>query len=229
MSPTARTLVYVTLGWRSGLDLDWAFDLVSGDPQVREAALRRNAALQEKHADAQRRVAELSIRTGTPWPREPHLAADMDQRISAVGDAGQYLLLLTVAEWVKTGEDRLLPYALLYLEWEAGFPKEWVKDWRLKAKVLRGFARLPEHPPWLVERLRALVVSAVLTTRGCENRWFVPLARAVADPGLRAKLRAIEATEDSPEARLKAQYVGHMLDHPRLPATVSTWRDWLKT
>jgi hypothetical protein len=229
VSPTARTLVHVTLGWRSGLDLDWAFDLVSADPQVREAALRRHVALQNRHADALRRVAELCTRTGTPWPTEPHLAADMDQRLSAVGDLGQYLLLTTVTEWTRTTEDRLLPYALLYLEWEAGYPQEWVKDWRLKAKVLRGFARLPEHPTWLAGRLRTLVVSAVLTTRGCENRWYVPLARAVGDPGLRARLRAIEETEDSPEARVKAQYLGHMLDHPALPATVSTWRDWLRT
>jgi hypothetical protein len=219
----------VTLGWRSGLDLDWAFDLVSADPQVREAALRRHVALQNRHADALRRVAELCTRTGTPWPTEPHLAADMDQRLSAVGDVGQYLLLSTVAEWARTSEDRLLPFALLYLEWEAGYPQEWVKDWRLKAKVLRGFARLPEHPAWLAGRLRTLVISAVLTTRGCENRWYVPLARAVGDPGLRMRLRAIEETEESPEARVKAQYLGHMLDHPRRPATVSTWRDWLRT
>lgn len=229
MSRAAGTLVHVTLGWRSGLDLDWAFDLVSADPQVREAALRRHVALQDRHADAQRRVAELCARTGTPWPAEPHLAADMDQRLSAANDAGQYLLLTTVAEWVHTGEDRLLPYALLYLEWEAGYPQEWTKDWRLKAKVLRGFARLRDHPPWLAARLRSLVVSAVLTTRGCENRWFVHLARAVGDAGLRERLRVVEATEESPEARVKAQYLGHMLDHPDRPATVTTWRDWLRT
>lgn len=219
----------MSIGWRPGLDLDWAFDLVSADPQLREAALHRHAVVQRRHAEAQRRVAELCHSAGTPWPTEPHVAADMDQRLSAASDAGQYLLLGTVAEWTRTGEDRLLPYALLYLEWEAGYPQEWAKDWRLKAKVLRCFARMPTHPAWLADRLRALVVSSVLTTRGCENRWYAQLARAVRNPGLRARLREIEAAAESPEARVKAQYLGHVLDHPELPATVSTWRDWLKT
>jgi hypothetical protein len=156
-------------GWKRGLDLDWAFDLVSPDPVRRASARNRHAETEAAHSAAAARINELWRRTGTLDPAEPNLAADMEQRISASQDAYQYLLSGAISEFVHFRRVAALPYALLFLEWEARFPNEWPRWWGTKKNTLRIFSQLAQFPPGVRARLAELVVQAVCRQHRCEE------------------------------------------------------------
>jgi hypothetical protein len=219
--------------WRRGLELDWAFDLVAVDVDVRSRALQRHEATKEACWAAQQQVDSLAAEAGTPRPVEPHLAARMDQLHAAVADANQYLLMSVVADWTSVHtfreDEEGLRFVLLYLLWEANYPGEWEKSWRTKNTVLRRLGHLAEYPTPLRDQLRSLVMGAVSRAHRCEDQGYVHVARAVTDPDLRAALERARGQADRSGAARRAAFMLFMLDRPSLAVTRHVWRRWLST
>ncbi|MDI3403798.1 hypothetical protein [Streptomyces cavernicola] len=216
--------------WRARLG--WAFGLVADDPQVRAAAL---AHLDEARAATRAALARsneywrLTLPLGPEEQyREPAFRKALDAYYetlrhslpSGLGDDG--VRERSITAWPG------LPYALLFLEWEARFPQEWTahaKDWGTKQRLIRRLA-VPDHTDDVRAKLTQLVELAVLRAHRCKDREYVRVARAVDGPELRRKL-ADAALTDRPWARLHAGYVLHLLDRPELPNTRYVWRSWL--
>jgi hypothetical protein len=216
-------------GWKRGLDLDWAFDLVSPDPVRRARARGRHAETLAACQTAQERINELWRRTGTLSPTEPGLAAEMDQRVSASQDASQYLLSQPISDFVDRREVATLPYALLLLEWEARYPEEWPRWWGTKKKVLRAFCQVPEYSPEVRARLTALMVLAVCREHRCEDGGYARLGRYLADDDLTGYLWTIGETASRDAIRRRAAFVVYLIREPHVPATRASWATWLRT
>lgn len=121
-----------------------------------------------------------------------------------------------------------LPYALLFLEWEARFPQEWTrhaKSWGTKQSLIRDMARTHQDEA-VKATLTDLVEIVVRRAYRCKDREYVRVARAVDSADVRGRLdRAVDS--DSPWARCQAGYVLWLLDHPELPNTRRVWRAWV--
>ncbi|MFF5506145.1 hypothetical protein [Streptomyces roseolus] len=121
-----------------------------------------------------------------------------------------------------------LPYALLFLEWEARFPQEWTrhaKSWGTKQSLIRDMARTHQDEA-VKATLTDLVEIVVRRAYRCKDREYVRVARAVDSADVRGRLdRAVDS--DSPWARCQARYVLWLLDHPELPNTRRVWRAWV--
>lgn len=219
--------------WRRGLDLDWAFDLVAVDADVRSQALQRHETTKEAHWAAQQQVNALSAEAGTPRPAETHLAARMDQLRAAVHDANQYLLMSMVTDWTSSGSFREneqgLRFVLLYLLWEANYPDEWERTWRTKNTVLRRLGQLSDQAAPLRDQLRSLVLGAVNRAHRCEDQGYVHVARAIDDADLRDSLRRVSGQTERPVAARRATFMLYMLDHPKRAVSRHEWRAWLGT
>ncbi|MEV0121211.1 hypothetical protein AB0I16_06560 [Streptomyces sp. NPDC050703] len=121
-----------------------------------------------------------------------------------------------------------LPYALLYLEWEARYPEEWTrhaKDWGTKASLIRALA-VPEHIASVEAALTDLVEIVVLRPYRCKDREYVRLCRVLDGDDLRGRLAAAARSEHA-WARRHAAHVLWMLDHPEVPNTRHVWRSRL--
>ncbi|MFJ4186652.1 hypothetical protein [Kitasatospora sp. NPDC089509] len=121
-----------------------------------------------------------------------------------------------------------LPYALLFLEWEARYPEEWTrcaKSWGTKQRLIRDLAaaRLDVRTRAKLVELIGIVVARPYR---CKDREFVRLARSVDGEDLRRGIAAAAAS-DSPWARIHAGYLEWMLDHPDTPNSRRVWRTWL--
>jgi hypothetical protein len=218
----------VVEGWRTGLDLEWAFDLISSDPARRAAARDRHRETVATHAAAEERINELWRRTGSLRPAEPGLAADMDQRISAKQDAYQYLLSGAIFEFEGFRRLDCLPYALLFLEWEAKYPAEWPRWWGAKKKVLRGLCQFSDHPLDVRRRLSALVIQAVCREHRCEDAGYASLGRKLADDDLTGLLWTISETAGRENVRRRAAFVLYLIREAHVPCTLATWQNWLR-
>ncbi|MFF8599172.1 hypothetical protein ACF065_14890 [Streptomyces sp. NPDC015232] len=127
--------------------LGWAFDLVAEDPAARAAALA--------HLDAARRNARVArVRSNELWQLTLPLGPEERYREPAFERAREVYAdmcgrSLPEALWLgerDRGPD--LPYALLFLEWEARFPREWTehaKAWgsRKRRKKARPLGATP--------------------------------------------------------------------------------------
>ncbi|MEU2494222.1 hypothetical protein [Streptomyces sp. NPDC007883] len=123
-----------------------------------------------------------------------------------------------------------LPYALLYLEWEARHPQEWTrhaKCWGTKQRLIRGLA-VVGHDGAVVRRLVDLIEIVVRRPYRCKDREYVRVARAIDSDDLRNRL-ATAAGSDSPWARRHAGYVLWLLERPEVPNTRRVWRSWLES
>lgn len=121
-----------------------------------------------------------------------------------------------------------LPYALLFLEWEARCPQEWTthaKAWGTKQSLIRDLAGIG-HTPELRAKLVDLLDVIVRRPYRCKDREYVRVARAVDGEELRTRLTGARDS-DQPWARLHAGYVLWLLDHPELPNTRRVWTTWL--
>jgi hypothetical protein len=70
-----------------------------------------------------------------------------------------------------------LPYALLFLEWEARYPQEW-KAWGTKQGLIRDVA-VAGHDETVRTKLTDLVEIVVQRAYRCKDREYVRVARAV--------------------------------------------------
>ncbi|GGX89410.1 hypothetical protein [Streptomyces fructofermentans] len=217
--------------------LGWAYGLISDDPDERAAALRRLDSGRKVADEAQARASDawhaaraLGLDSAAHW-REPGFrrAREECDRLKALvlpdalwdggrrGDGG-------TAAWAG------LPYALLFLEWEARYPAEWTlhaKAWGTKEALVRDLAAPSVvRDPLVRDKLIDLIEIVVKRAHRCKDRVYVSAARAVDGDDLRGRLDRARRSDD-PWARLHAGYVLWLLDRPELPNTRHVWRTWL--
>ncbi|MEV0222353.1 hypothetical protein [Streptomyces sp. NPDC050704] len=218
--------------------LGWAYGLIADDPGERAAALERLAAERKKVDSALGRFNEA-------WSTANRLELEGDARCRDVLWSGAYEEykrvkghVLPDALWDGEQHDEGavpwpgLPYALLFLEWEARYPEEWTrhaKAWGTKQAVIRDLAKAAVGgDPVVRAKLIDLVEVVVRRAYRCKDREYVRVARAVDGDELRDRLGRARDSEN-PWARLHAGYVLWLLDRPEVPNTRHVWRTWLET
>ncbi|MFD4370179.1 hypothetical protein [Streptomyces sp. NPDC058486] len=214
--------------WRARLG--WAFGLVADGPAEREAALA--------HLDGARRNVRVALgRSNELWHLTRSLGLEEQYRDPAFRRAREVYAemcghSLPEGLWVGEGaRGPSLPYALLFLEWEARFPREWTahaKAWGTKESLIRCMAVADhDHDQPTRAKLVELVEVVVQRAYRCKDREYVRVARAVDGEDLRRRLGAAAAS-DNPWARLHAGYVLWLLDRPEVPNTRHVWRTWVR-
>ncbi|WP_327327925.1 hypothetical protein OG735_39370 [Streptomyces sp. NBC_01210] len=202
--------------------LGWAYGLVADDPGERAAALTQLSNSHRKTSDAHDRMNEA-------WRRRLPLG-----RKRAAGNYYEALRhSLPGALWNRPpGTDIAawpgLPYALLYLEWEARYPREWTqhaKAWGTKERLIRDLA-VTHHDKSTRAKLAGLIEIVVQRPYRCKDHEYVRVARAVDSDDLRGRLNTAARTEN-PWARRHAGYILWLLDRPEVPHTRHVWRQWL--
>ncbi|GGT24244.1 hypothetical protein [Streptomyces chromofuscus] len=218
-----------TQGWARRLA--WAHDLIAPEAAERAAALVRLAGARAEVRSARARF-NRAWRLTSPLGheaqyRDPVLVAALE----ACGEAEsrclpEALWRTPISGGVETWPG--LPFALLFLEWEARFPQEWTqhaKAWGTKQALIRRLAA-SEHGEALEGKLVDLVDLVVQRAYRCKDREYVRLARAVDGADVRGRLDRARHS-DNPWAQLHARYVLRLLDHPEIPNTRHVWRTWL--
>ncbi|MGC0339775.1 hypothetical protein RKD20_004809 [Streptomyces sp. SLBN-8D4] len=207
--------------------LAWAYHLIAADPAERAVALDRldrARAKTQAAIDHYNQIWSAANRFG-PHPRKRTAAKQAFEEAASRS--------LPEALWTGRGHADLrrwpgLPYAVLYLEWEARYPQQWTrhaKMWGVKQALIRQLATAG-HDAGTRAKLVDLVDLVVRRAYRCKDREYVRLARAVDGPDLRARLTAARHSPD-PWARLHAAYVLWLLDHPEKPNTRHVWKTWL--
>ncbi|MFD6821466.1 hypothetical protein ACFWC5_13950 [Streptomyces sp. NPDC060085] len=202
--------------------LGWAYGLIASDSAVRAVALVRLA-------DAERNTRDALDRYNRTWRRRYSLRRKAACR--NYEEIRKYSL--PDALWDRpAGPDIVawpgLPYALLFLEWEARYPQEWTrhaKAWGTKQGLIRDVA-LAHHEATVRTKLTDLIEIVVQRPYRCKDREYVRAARAVDSDDLRIRLEAA-ARSDHPWAQRHAGYVLWLLDRPEVPNTRHVWRTWL--
>lgn len=213
--------------------LGWAYGLIADDPAERAAALVRLADTQGNVRDAHGRFNEMWRLTlplgGKEQWRDPWRDPAFLQAYETYLEAGSHVL--PNALWNRPpGDIRTwpgLPYALLFLEWEARYPHEWTlhaKKWGTKQSLIRDVA-VAGHDETVRAKLTDLVEIVVRRAYRCKDREYLRVARAVDSEDLRGRLQTA-ARSDDPWARLHAGYVLRLLDHPEVPNTIRVWQNW---
>ncbi len=208
--------------------LGWAFGLTADDPAERAGALVRLAEARKNVGDAVARFNEW-LRTPLPEDRERYRRTEYPKAFAPLQEAQRHTL--PDALWNRpAGDVRAwpgLPYALLYLEWEAKYPREWTlhaKKWGTKERLLRDVA-VAGHDEAVRTGLVDLVETVVRRRYRCKDREYVRVARVLDGGDLRGRLAAA-AGSDHPWARRHAAYVLWLLDRPGVPNTRSVWQRW---
>ncbi|QKW36908.1 hypothetical protein HUT06_25190 [Actinomadura sp. NAK00032] len=220
-----------TRAWRERLG--WTFGLVSEDPLERAAALAQLVEVQRLTREALRKSNELWRLASSLGPEEHYKEPAFLQARQRYIEARSHSLPDGLWEWPWGGIAAWpgLPYALLYLEWEAKYPEDWTryaKSWGTKKGLLRHLDKANHHHPSTETKLADLVVSAVERPYRCEDRWYARLARAIDNDDLRARL-GHAAQSDNPWARYQASFVLWLLTTPDAPVSRHTWSMWLAT
>ncbi|MFD9129437.1 hypothetical protein [Kitasatospora sp. NPDC059571] len=217
-----------TEGWNERLG--WVFGLVADNAEERLAALRHHTVVKGLLHDAWARSNELWHVTRPLGPDEQYREPAFARAREAVSAAGGRVL--PDALWKPYGTNVRtwpgLPYALLFLEWEARYPHEWTahaKAWGAKESLLRQLS-VDGHDEATVRKLTDLVMVVVERPYRCKDREYVRVARAVDNPGLRRRLATAAASDDA-WARTHAEYVLWVLDRPGMRIRRRTWTDWL--
>ncbi|MFJ9552386.1 hypothetical protein ACIRPH_01130 [Nocardiopsis sp. NPDC101807] len=209
--------------------LGWAHGLTADDPAAREAALARLLRAQEGVGRSIARLNEALLRPPPPGPAGRRRDPAFVRAATAHREAERHSL--PEALWNRPpGDVRTwagLPYALLYLEWEAKYPQTWTryaKKWGTKRLLLRDVA-VTGHGEAARARLVGLVAAAVRRRYRCKDREYVRVARAVDGEDLRVALAPAADSEDV-WARRHAGYVLWLLDRPGVPNTRRVWEGW---
>jgi hypothetical protein len=211
--------------------LGWTFGLVADDPAERAAALVHLAEARRKVADALGRFNEMWRLTRPLGTQEQYREPAFVQAQRMYHQAQKHSL--PDGLWGRPASRDLatwpgLPYALLFLEWEARYPREWThhaKAWGTKQGLIRDVAFAHQEEA-VKGKLTDLVEIVVNRAYRCKDREYVRVARAVDSADLRGRLdRAVES--DSPWARCQAGYVLWLLDRPDMPNTPHVWRAWV--
>ncbi|MFF7241868.1 hypothetical protein [Streptomyces collinus] len=207
--------------------LAWAYGLTAPAPADRAAALDRLTRAQEEVEAARLRYIEAWL----PTPRLRRKARDRAAAGTAYDRAASHCL--PHALWSRPDSADVttwagLPFALLFLEWEARYPEEWTqhaKDWDAKQWLIRDLA-VVGHDDEVKAKLVDLVDLVVQRPYRCKDREYVRVARATDGDELRGRLHRAHQSGGS-WARLHAGYVLWLLDHPEVPNTRHVWTTWL--
>ncbi|MCT9080394.1 hypothetical protein [Streptomyces fulvoviolaceus] len=213
-------------GWNERLA--WAYGLIAPDPTERTVALAR---LDRARAGAQAATARYNevwypAAWQLPFSARKRAAAQEANTEAASRSLPEALWARPLPSDISTWPG--LPFAVLYLEWEARYPQEWTehaKLWGVKQSLIRQLATASGDPQ-LRAKLVDLVDLVVQRAYRCKDREYVRVARAVDGPDLRDRL-AWSRNSQNPWARLHAGYVLWLLDHPEIPNTRRVWRTWL--
>ncbi|MFE9107608.1 hypothetical protein [Actinomadura geliboluensis] len=219
-----------TCAWHERLG--WTFGLVLEDPGERAVALAQLIEVQRRTREALEESNELWWLASSLGPEERYEEPACRQARQRYIEIRSHTLPDGLWEWPWGGNAAWpgLPYALLYLDWEAKYPEDWTryaKSWGTKKGLLQHLEKA-DHPEGTRAKLTDLVVSAVERPYRCEDRWYARLARAIDNPPLRARL-GHAAQSDSPWGRYQASFVLWLLTTPEVPASRHTWRMWLAT
>ncbi|MET8276783.1 MULTISPECIES: hypothetical protein [unclassified Streptomyces] len=164
--------------------LGWTYGLIAPDDVVRGAALARLDAARAEAQEALARYNQAWVqasRTGAePLFCEPEIVTARE----LYDDAGSRSL--PEAMWFAPYADDIrmspqLPFALLFLEWEARYPQEWqvhAKAWGTKQALIRRVA-VGGRSDVVTEKLIDLVELVVQRAYRCKDREYVRVARAV--------------------------------------------------
>ncbi|MFE9636702.1 hypothetical protein [Streptomyces sp. NPDC006463] len=215
--------------WRARFG--WAVGLLSDDLAERAAALA--------HLDkAKRNVWDALDRFNDVWQLTRPLGAEEQYREpvfrrarEAYSDACEHSLPEGLCHRPRGADITVwpgLPYALLFLEWEARHPEEWTrhaKAWGTKEALIRDVA-VADHDATVKAKLTDLIEVVVQRAYRCKDREYVRVARAVDSEDLRGRLGKA-AQSDDPWARCQAGYVLWLLDRPEVPNTRHVWRTWI--
>jgi hypothetical protein len=207
--------------------LGWAFDLIAHDASERHRAHARLVETRRLCDEALDHYNQVFYEPDHP-ERRHRLATWLQARRDTLPDAlWESIDPMSLAAWAG------LPYALLYLRWEALFPDEWfayAKGWGTKRGLLSLFTRASNDvPDTVVDQLIDLVVLAARREHRCKDVGYARLARALDRPQLRARLAAI-ADQPIEPARLRAGYLLWLLDLPDAPQPKkSQWLSWLSS
>lgn len=225
---------------RDDYDYGWLFGLVDPDPAVRAAALRRCEAdvSDWRHALDRSNAAYWANGGSSDFSDSPALGAASDQAAAAMREARDRGFSGILSEFITesrpfgrrdpTALRRLVPFAVLFLQWEVAYPQDWCSPgppWGLKKDVLRGLAGI-EIPPDSRAALVELVVASVRREHRCEDRGFVLLARRLDGPDLRNPVAQCLESPD-PIVGLRAGFLLDVLADPSMPPTVASWKRWL--
>jgi hypothetical protein len=214
---------------------EWLFGLVDVDPGRRLAALERQAGLIADWSGGLRRSNALWFQNGqsSDFSRSLRMASQYEQALADQNDAIGQTLHSVAGEFGRAwysdrDETESAPYAVLYLRWEADFPEEWRaaapwSPWGLKQRILRGFVKV--GPLGWERALTDLVMGAVARRQRCEDHLYAALARHLDGPDLRSRLAEAGASAD-PIVRLRAGFVGAVLDDHDMAVSVASWKRW---
>ncbi|MEU1345612.1 hypothetical protein [Streptomyces sp. NPDC005795] len=207
--------------------LGWSFGLIADDPAERAAALAHLDGARKNTWAALDRWNELWHLTRPLGPQEQYQEPAFRRAHEVYQDVRSHSL--PDGLWVGEGNcGPGLPYALLFLEWEARFPREWTeraKAWSTKQWLIRSMA-VGDHDQPTRAKLTDLVEIVVQRAYRCKDREYVRVARAVDGEDLRHRLGKAAAS-DNPWARLHAGYLLWLLDRPEVPNTQHVWRTWV--
>ncbi|MGI3198032.1 hypothetical protein ACRJ4W_03900 [Streptomyces sp. GLT-R25] len=176
--------------------LAWAYGLIANDPaDERAAALDHLASARRRTEEAQHRFNETLRELqgqGVMYPyQDPALRSANEEYLWARSHS------LPSGMWDRGhGEDLSewpgLPYALLFLEWEARYPEEWTrhaKAWGTKEGLIRDLATdAVGQDPVARTKLIDLVEIVVRRAYRCKDREYVRIARVVDGDPLRVRL-----------------------------------------
>lgn len=207
--------------------LGWMRALVSDDEIAHRRALDRYLRVTRDTREAREAYDTIVLRV----PRSVSAEEAAWQRFRAAWLRTPAAALLTeqlapadVPDWGG------LPYALIYLEWEAHYPIEWTrhaKVWSTKQRLIRLLA-VPGHHDEARARLVDLVELVVYRRHRCKDREYSRIARAVDGDDLRARLaKACDSGE--PWTRDQAGHVLWLLRNPQIPINRTNWFRWLST
>jgi len=210
-------------GWRERLG--WSCDLIADSSLVRQRAHVRLAEVRRRCHEALRSYNEV-------WNQPTH--PEYRSRLDCWVQSERYLLphaLWNRPASVPLGTWAGLPYALLYLTWEARYPDEWfahAKRWGTKKLLLNDLSRsIGSLPPDARDQVMGLIVMAVRRDHRCEDVGYATLARTLDGPELRVRLKAMAAEQDETH-RSRALYLLWLLDHPEASRPKkSQWLSWL--
>ncbi|GAB2564924.1 hypothetical protein [Kribbella endophytica] len=216
---------------------EWLFGLVDGDSGLRLAALERQAGLVEEWSEGLRRSNALWFQNGqsSDFSRSLRKASLYEQALADQEDAIEQTVYSVAGDfgsacWYSDrDETEFAPYAVLFLRWEAEFPEEWRagapwSPWGLKQRILRGFVKV--GPLGRERELTDLLMGAVGRPQRCEDRLYSALARHLDGPELRSRLAEAEASGDQ-VVRLRAGYVGAVLDDRSMAVSLASWKRWV--
>jgi hypothetical protein len=213
------------------------YDLVDTDETVRARALDRHKELLAGAAEALHWSNRVWQQAGTPAPAEPHLAAEMDQARADFAWHRRQTIHGPLASYCAPGADivtrrRCAPYLVLYLRWEAEFPRDfdapeasmWSR-WSTKESVLRRLDRGGVPDP-IRSEVAGLILAALRRPYRCKDWRFARLVRHVPGERLSAGLDELLACED-PLVRLRAKFVRTVARHPDRAVSRQSFQRWL--